>query len=299
MIVDREITIERIAAAVGEEQCDNLEIVSAQVVSATGFPVRRITRKSLFDLAMPAARAATETCRDEIVAVIGATFSNEVRFPSLAVKVATELGLPPSTAAFDLQMACSAYPYALLTASKFASSGGKVLVVDGDVQSRFAKEPSTEVVASDACTATVVSAAEGTSRFAFHSSYGEQLKCSETLEMDGFGVFSFVATTVRSMLQELIAAEGDADFRFVPHQANMYMVRQLAKSLGLADRLLTSGEKYGNVGSASVPLTLASASMTHRLAGERVLLAGFGAGLSAAAGFVRIAPDFKGDIVAI
>jgi 3-oxoacyl-[acyl-carrier-protein] synthase III len=172
-----------------------------------------------------------------------------------------------------------------------------VLVIDGDVQSRFATDPSVAVVASDACTATVVSAAEGSARFAFYSGYGEQLKCSERLEMDGFGVFSFVATAVRSMIGDLLALERETPRWFIPHQANMYMVRRLAASLGLGDRLLTSGELYGNVGSASVPLTIAACSKTQPLAGERLLLAGFGAGLSASAGFVRVAGDFSAEVL--
>jgi 3-oxoacyl-[acyl-carrier-protein] synthase-3 len=115
--------------------------------------------------------------------------------------------------------------------------------------------------------------------------------------MDGFGVFSFVATKVRSMIKELLDDCGTVPDFFVPHQANMYMVRQLAKGLGLSDRLLTSGEKYGNVGSASVPLTLASSfSSGCALGGRQVLLAGFGAGLSAAAGFVRISGNFTADV---
>ena len=299
MIFPHEIAIERIAAAPGEEIRDNSEIASPQVVAATGIAVRRTTSRTLFDLAASSAAAAAEGCAGDISAVVAATFSNEVRFPSLAVRVASELGLPASLPAFDLQMACSAYPYALLAAGQLsAATGGKVLVVDGDVQSRFARDPATAVVASDACTASVVSVRPGFSRFAFHSSYGEQLKCAERLEMDGFGVFSFVATTVRSMTETLLAEEGEPPRWFVPHQANMYMVRQLAKSLRLGDRLLTSADKFGNAGSASIALTLASAHLDGaELRGGRVLLAGFGAGLSAAAAFVRIGEDFDARII--
>lgn len=299
MIFPHEITIERVVAAPGEEIRDNSEIVSHEVIAATGIAVRRTTAKTLFELAQSSAIASVGNCAGDISAVVAATFSNEVRFPSLAVKVASELGLSTSVPAFDLQMACSAYPYALLTAAQLAgTTGGKVLVIDGDVQSRFAREPATAVVASDACTASVVSVRPGTSRFAFHSSYGEELKCADHLEMDGFGVFSFVAKSVRSMTGALLNEEGELPRWFVPHQANMYMVRQLAKSLRLGDRLLTSAEKFGNVGSASIALTLASAHLEGvELCGERVLLAGFGAGLSAAATFVRVSEDFSADII--
>ena len=299
MTVPFEIVIERIAAAVGEKACDNLEIASPEVVAATGFAERRLSEKPLFELAHSAASAALDGCGGKISAVIGATFSNEVRFPALSIRIASALGIDGPIPAFDLQMACSAYPYALLAAGQLAAAGGgKVLVVDGDVQSRFAADTATAVVASDACTASVVSARAGTSRFAFYSGYGEQLKCTEKLEMDGFGVFSFVASTVRSMIAGLLA-EGDETPRwFVPHQANMYMVRQLAGSVGLGERLLTGGGKYGNVGSASVPLTLAAADGAGTaLRAERVLVAGFGAGLSAAAGFVRMSEDFTSTII--
>ena len=106
--------------------------------------------------------------------------------------------------------------------------------------------------------------------------------------MDGFGVFSFVATEVTPFLKRFVELSAASDPRpldgFAPHQANLYMVRQLARSLGLTDRLLTDGGAFANPGSCSVPLTLANAGRTGRM-----LIAGFGAGLSAAAATVRLA----------
>ena len=85
MISPREIVIERIAAVVGEETRDNSEFVSPEVIAATGFALKRTTSKTLFELALPAAKAALGDDRTGISAVVAATFSNEVRFPSLAV----------------------------------------------------------------------------------------------------------------------------------------------------------------------------------------------------------------------
>ena len=72
----------------------------------------------------------------------------------------------------------------------------------------------------------------------------------------------------------------------------MYMVRQLASALGLADQLASAGERYANTGSCSVPLAIASSS-----AAGRALLAGFGAGLSASAALVRIPPGIRRGVV--
>ena len=68
------------------------------------------------------------------------------------------------------------------------------------------------------------------------------------------------------------------------------MIRQLAKSLGLSERLLTLDESKKNPGSCSIPMTLAAHPECR---GQRVLLAGFGAGYSAAAATVRIADGFS------
>ena len=87
---------------------------------------------------------------------------------------------------------------------------------------------------------------------------------------------------------------GEQPDLFAPHQANMYMVRQLAKSLGLRDRLLTSGERFANPGSCSVPLTLAAAQTPPI---GRALMAGFGAGLSAGAVLVTLDASCRRGVV--
>jgi 3-oxoacyl-[acyl-carrier-protein] synthase III len=190
-------------------------------------------------------------------------------------------------------MACSAYPYALMAATRLAAdTGKKVLVIDADIQSRYAKSAATRAVMGDAATATIVSAQkDGKSYYDFFSRADDALRCSDEIAMDGFKVFSFVAREVSAWLKEFIArlGEGERDFQFVPHQANMYMVRQLANALNLSDKLLVSGDEFGNVGSSSIPLTLAT-----RACAGRALVAGFGAGLSAAAALVRLADGFKG-----
>ena len=272
MISVPEVVVERVAAAIGSGE-------------------------SLVDLATRSARAVGA---EGVVAVIAATFSNPERFPSLAVRVAASLGLPPSVAAFDLQMACSAYPYALYLAGRLALDlGGKALVIDGDVQSPLVdpSDHATGAIFSDACTATVVSSNLcGASAFDFLSRQDEALVCGSQgpIKMDGFKVFSFVATEVSKFLKDFLSSAPAPDF-FAPHQANPYMVRQLADTLELKDKLLTIPEALKNPGSCSVPLALAHNAA--RLAGSSVLVAGFGAGYSASAGIVRIAGNYEGKVL--
>ena len=266
------------------------EVVVERIAIACG------SGRRLDDLAVESSLSATGATG--VQAVVAATFSNPNRFPALSVKVASALGLPASTPALDLQMACSAYPYALYVAGRLAADlGGRVLVVDGDVQTPLVdrNDHATGSIFSDACTATVVSCGEGRSYFDFMSLADDALRCPAEgpISMDGFAVFSFVATEVSKFLSSFldgVAASADFDPRslpFAPHQANPYMVRRLAEELGLSGRLLAIPDEVKNPGSCSVPMALAM----HGSPG-RVMVAGFGAGYSASAAVVRLADGF-------
>ena len=75
---------------------------------------------------------------------------------------------------------------------------------------------------------------------------------------------------------------------FVPHQANVYMIRQLAKALKIpAEKLLVSGDEVGNSASATVPVTISRCAK----GGQRLLLSGFGGGLSASVATVTLSKD--------
>ena len=283
------------------------------MISVPGIQIERIAAalgrgEPLYELSLKAAR----TVAGDFGGVVAATFSNPERFPSLAVRVAAALGLPAAIPAFDVQMACSAYPYALYLAGRLAAdTGKKILVVDGDVQSPLvdAADHATGHIFSDAATATVVSVdGRRTSQFDFLSRANDALQCPAAgpIHMDGFAVFSFVAVEVSAFLKSFLAAlPAGTDFAaFVPHQANAYMIRQLARSLALEDRVLTLDETLKNPGSASVPLTLAreGENLAQRRRGAAgtaapILVAGFGAGYSAAVGTVCLAEDFTGAIV--
>lgn len=243
------------------------------------------------DPMIDSALAAARKCLDgfdvsKVGGVVAATFSNPERFPALSVRIASRLGLPSSSVAFDVQLACSAYPYAVYLAGKIAAdTGKKILVVDGDIQSPLVdrSDSATGAIFSDAFTATLVSVDNGAaSRFGFLSKESEALSCpaSGPVRMDGFEVFSFVATEVAAFLGGF-----GTDFDvFAPHQANPYMVRQLAKTLGLEGKLAKIDDARLNPGSCSVPLALEA----NWKGGAKALIAGFGAGYSASAGSVKL-----------
>ena len=298
------VDIEAVFGCVPANAVDNVVALTAllgaekaeSIVKATGFTTRRVASEGtdVIDLALPAAKRALEgTDPADIGGIVAVSFSSRDRFPALSARLQHALCLPTSIAAYDISMACSGWVYGLCAAAQMVRlTGKKVLLVDGDVQSAWtdSSDANTLAVMGDGASAALLAPGAGVWDFAFYTDGGgaDALRCRETISMDGFGVFRFVAGPVRKFLASFIQESellAGTDPVFVPHQANMYMVRQLSESLGLKDRTFGSGAKYANTGSCSAALSMADGmdGLSDVSGRTPVLIAGFGAGLSAAA----------------
>ena len=311
------VKLEAIVSALPTRFEDNLvrcrelygDAVKAEnVVKATGIRSRRIADEpvSSLDLCVAAAeRLFSRTAIDKaaIGAVLFVSFTPERMMPGNAFQAQKRLGLGNDIVALDLNLACSGWVYGLYLAALLVhQTRCKVLLLDGDVQSRSLApdDAATVPVLADAGTATLIGPSTDASawRFAFFAN-GEggealTLPVGGKIAMDGFAVFRFVATEVTKFLKAFLAADGaqpEAFDAFVPHQANVYMISQLAKSLGFtADKLKISADEVGNSASATIPVTI-SRTVAGGGADARLLVAGFGGGLSAAVGDIRLAKD--------
>ena len=298
------VDIEAVFGCVPANAVDNVVALTAllgaekaeSIVKATGFTTRRVASEGtdVIDLALPAAKRALEgTDPADIGGIVAVSFSSRDRFPALSARLQHALCLPTSIAAYDISMACSGWVYGLCSAVQMVKhTGKKVLLVDGDVQSAWTDsfDANTLAVMGDGASAALLAPGDGDWDFAFYTDGGgaDALRCRETISMDGFGVFRFVAGPVRKFLASFIQESAllvGTDPVFVPHQANMYMVRQLADALKLKDRTIGSGAKYANTGSCSAALSMADGmdGLSDVSGRTPVLIAGFGAGLSAAA----------------
>ena len=298
------VDIEAVFGCVPANAVDNVVALTAllgaekaeSIVKATGFTTRRVASEGtdVIDLALSAAKRALEgTDPADIGGIVAVSFSSRDRFPALSARLQHALCLPTSIAAYDISMACSGWVYGLCSAVQMVKhTGKKVLLVDGDLQSAWtdSSDANTLAVMGDGASAALLAPGDGDWDFAFYTDGGgaDALRCRETISMDGFGVFRFVAGPVRKFLASFIQESAllvGTDPVFVPHQANMYMVRQLADALKLKDRTIGSGAKYANTGSCSAALSMADGmdGLSNASGRTPVLIAGFGAGLSAAA----------------
>src|SRR3954452_14793319 len=103
--------------------------------------------------------------------------------------------------------------------------------------------------------------------------------------MEGPKVSEFATEAVPKTIRALLADHGlipaDLDL-FILHQSNLRMIESIMKTLGVGmEQTVTTLESYGNTAAASIPITLHKAMESGRLQpGSRVLLCGFGGGLS-------------------
>jgi 3-oxoacyl-[acyl-carrier-protein] synthase-3 len=108
---------------------------------------------------------------------------------------------------------------------------------------------------------------------------------TQFIHMDGQRVFKFAGRVLDAAVREVCERAGvaleDVDV-IVPHQANERIIKFAAKRLGLdMDKFQVAMQDAGNTSSASIPMALADAYAQNRInPGDKVVLVGFGAGLT-------------------
>ena len=277
----------------------------------TGIERRHVAEPgtTTFSLAAEAARKALANSAvrpEELDMILVSTSTPDGPFPSVACRVQNELGVPGAVA-MDLLAACTGFVYALSVAESYVSSGraDTVLVLGAEVLSRYLdwKDRGTCVIFADAAAAAVLRPAErgGGFRAWCLGSDGrgfDQITCGDIprggfsagefepkIGMKGPDVFKFATDIfIRqafSVAEEAGIAIEDIDL-FVPHQANRRIIEAAARRVGLPmERVMVNIDEYGNTSTATIGLALNDALRQGRLkAGDKVLIAGFGSGLT-------------------
>ncbi len=255
--------------------------------------------------------------RDEIGALIVVTQSPDYLVPATAIILQDRLGLAHSTIAFDVNLGCSAYPFALQLLGSMIASGAikKGLILLGDRSSYKHKDPLKDPLFSDAGTATALEYQEGAApmyfdlnsdgsgykaiivpvgghRNPFQLEHGIARKGEDgfwrsdlDLLLDGPAVISFSTQRVPPMVENLLGyssiAKDDIDY-FIFHQANRMINETIRKKLGLPEEKVPSTlREFGNTSGASLPVTV-TVRLREALANgnQRLLFCGFGVGLS-------------------
>lgn len=291
------------------------------ISTRTGIRSRRYCDReqgeSELTLARDAARRALEASgrtADEVGICLVASFTPAAATPSTACLLQRELGLAEDTLCLDVNAACAGFVYALYVAASLLEHTPQplALVVGAEELSRVMdfSDRSTCVLFGDGAGAAVLERAadapaltatwgsRGNDEALFAPGVGSVDEAGEPrpsyLTMDGRAVFRFATEVLPKCTSEVLQAAGvdasDVD-RFVFHQANKRIVDVAVRKLGLDPaRCAGNIDHTGNTSAASVPILLDELVRTGALATPaRVVMAGFGAGLTWASCLVEVA----------
>jgi 3-oxoacyl-[acyl-carrier-protein] synthase-3 len=260
--------------------------------------------------------------RCDIKLLILVTQNPDYGIPHSSALLQERIGLGHDTACFDIGLGCSGYVYALsvVKGMMLAEEIDDALLVTCDPYSRIMGRHDRDTVAlfGDAATATWLSAEQGgvigKTDFGTDGAGAENLivragravlpisslyrsapedtpERDFRLKMNGRGIFNFMMARIPGSIEQALAknniSAGDIDY-FVFHQGSRFLLDQLTARVGIArERAPCNVARHGNTVSSSVPLLLSELDMAGKLKGRKVLVSGFGVGLSWATSVIQ------------
>lgn len=282
------------------------------IQSRTGIVSRHIAvEETTTDMSVAAAKQALDAAGvkpEELDMIIAATVSSNMVIPTLSCEVQAALGAVNATA-FDVSAACSGFLFALATANAYMQIGmcKKALLIGAETLSKMMdwNDRSTCVLFGDGAGAAVVTSEEDGLLSIVQGSDGASgmaLNCknrpannpflpevsSEKMDyvhMDGQAVYKFAVITVPKAIKQVL---DEADLTpddismYVLHQANIRIIESVSKRLKQSmDKFPTNLQECGNISAASVPILLDKIVREGKIQkGDKIVLAGFGAGLT-------------------
>jgi len=309
------IGIKSIGTYLPEEALDNLEQASKfgeteefirNKIGALYLP-RKDQGEDTSDLATNAVRNLFDKCpqleKIDIDALVVITQNPDAEgLPHTSAILQHKLKLPTTIAAFDVSLGCSGYVYGLYILKGFleASAGKNGLLVTSDPYSKIVdiEDRVTSMLFGDAATATWLGEDPlwelNSVRYGTDGSGADHLKVVDNqLAMNGRQIFNFAALQVQPHIIEVLESEGispeDIDL-YCLHQGSAAIVDAIAKRFrDISDRFVKDLTNTGNTVSSSIPLLLETVIDDKSL--NRILISGFGVGLSMATAIISKIPE--------
>ncbi|KIC19150.1 MULTISPECIES: beta-ketoacyl-ACP synthase III [unclassified Leisingera] len=243
---------------------------------------------------------------DDVDAIVVATSTPDLTFPSAATMVQSKLGMTKGFA-FDVQAVCAGFVYALSNASALIASGqaNRVMVIGAETFSRIMDwtDRGTCVLFGDGAGALLLEAQEqpgtnadrgilatdlnsdGRYKDLLYVDGGVSTQSTGHLRMQGNQVFRHavekLASTANTALDRAGLSAADVDW-IVPHQANIRIIQGTAKKMGLSmDNVVVTVQDHGNTSAASIPLALSVGKERGQIKeGDLIVTEAIGGGLA-------------------
>ncbi len=291
------------------------------IYSHTGIHSRHVAEADdcTSSMAAKAARRALEAAQvdpSDIGLIIVATSTPDyATFPSTACIVQAALGCA-ETGAYDLQAACAGFVYALEQARCWVrvNTEKKALVIGAETLTRIVdwRDRGSCILFGDGAGAVVIGDVPGEEGPSAHSILwadgkgasfiyregGTRLPAQPGmlpipyLVLQGHDVFAFAVRSLAKVTNQLCEKLGTTPAeldRVFAHQANGRIIEAVARRMKLPlEKFYLNLETTGNTSAASIPVALDEAVRKGELAdGARIVLCGFGAGLTYAGTYMQ------------
>jgi 3-oxoacyl-[acyl-carrier-protein] synthase-3 len=301
------------------ENCEfekSLETNDAWIRSRTGIERRHFSseNETTSNMAIDAAKDAltNANCKiEDVDAIIVATSTPDLTFPSVATMVQNGLGMHHGFA-FDVQAVCAGFVYALTTANSLIASGqiNRALVIGSETFSKLMdwEDRSTCILFGDGAGAMLVAAnseanskrgilatslhSDGQYKDILYVDGGISSQTTGYLRMNGKEVFRHavekLSETALKTLEKAELTTQDVDW-VVPHQANKRILEGMSKRLRIPlERIIMTVNDHGNTSAASIPLAMSVALKKDLIKPDHVVMVGaIGGGLAWGTAVIR------------
>ncbi len=280
------------------------------ITTRTGIKRRHIVEdEQNVDMCVIAANKALKAAgvnKGDITGIICASVTNEMCVPTIASQVGRAMELD-GCFAFDINAACTGFVYALKVAEGMCALADETLLVLGtETLSRLMnyEDRSTCVIFADGAGAAIVKRGDNLKYLKLHAtadvghsleipglnfSLKEKTPKFSYVTMDGKEIYKFATKEAERIIleamDELNLTKDDID-HFLIHQANVRIIAAISKRLEAPmEKFYVNIQEVGNVSSASIPIALDEMFKQGLLkTGDKLLLAGFGGGLTSGCG---------------
>jgi 3-oxoacyl-[acyl-carrier-protein] synthase III len=278
------------------------------------------------DMAMKAAVKLLERVdRSDVDFTILCTQYPDYYKPTTACLLQKKLGLRNDSGAYDINLGCSGFVYGLALAKALIAGdiARNVLLLTSTCASQYIyhKDRAKQCLFGDGASATLVSKSEKNKIFSFEFGtdgnnkvlvipngafrrrydFGApeieyepgSITTDNHLQMDGHEIMNFTLIRVPPLIRNILEKNGlklEEIDHFIFHQANPFILEHVRRRCGIpAEKFFNDIVNTGNTGSSSIPLGIKSLLMDKKATeGQKLLLAGFGVGLSWAATVIEL-----------
>ncbi len=238
--------------------------------------------------------------KDNIDCVIVVTQTAKRKLPSVSCMIQDQLKLKKSIIAFDIGLGCSGFVYGLSVINSLLGTNTikAALFVCSDTYSKFInyQNRTCRTIFSDAASSCIVQKnnLRKDLKFSFltdGSGASDLIEKNNNIEMKGSNIFHFTSKNIPILFYDILKKnklnKEDID-QFVFHQASKLVIDKLIKILELdKNKVIANYSLIGNTTSSSIPIALQDLKKRNKLKkNQRVMLVGFGVGLSAAASII-------------